>query len=204
MERLRNASRAHPALRAALGELPMNLVARVGTVRVAIVHGDAESLAGWEFSQEALDDERRLARIDRWFDEARVDIFASSHTCLPVLCELPGGHVVVNNGAAGMPNFRAARHGVVTRIGTTRAPGARALYAVRAGNTYVEALAVHYDPERFEREFLSNWPAGSPAHSSYHDRITHGPSYEARRALRRHAFADFSSSPHPLAQEDPT
>lgn len=204
MERLRDASRAHPALRAALGDLPMNLVARVGAARVAIVHGDAESLAGWGFSQEALNEERKFERIGRWFGEAQVDIFASSHTCLPVLCELPGGRVVANNGAAGMPNFRATRHGVITRIGTTQAPGAGALYGVRAGNTYVEALPVHYDAERFEREFLSNWPAGSPAHASYHDRVMRGPNYEARQAIRRHAFAERPRSAHPLAQEDPT
>jgi len=103
-----------------------------------------------------------------------------------------------------MPNFRATRHGVGTRIGTTRAHGAGALYGVRAGNTYVEALPVHYDTERFEREFLSNWPAGSPAHASYYDRITRGPNYKARQAIRRHAFAERARSTHPLAQEDPT
>jgi hypothetical protein len=204
LERLRDASRAFPALRAALGQLPMTLVARVGGSRVATVHGDAESLAGWGFSQETLDEPRQLERMRRWFDEACVDIFACSHTCLPVLCELPGGRVVANNGAAGMPNFRAARHGVVTRIGVTPARGVRALYAVRSGNTYIEALPVHYDTERFEREFLSNWPAGSPAHASYHERIVRGPNYEPLRAIRRNASRERSRSAPALAQEDPT
>ena len=187
LERLRDASRGFPALRAALGRLPMTLVARVGRTRIAVVHGDAESLAGWGFSQEALDEPRQLERISRWFAEARVEIFAGSHTCLPVFCELPGGRVVANNGAAGMPNFRATRHGVITRIGVTPARGAHALYAVRAGDTPIEALPVHYDLARFEREFLSNWPAGSPAHASYHGRIVRGPDYESVRAIRRHA-----------------
>lgn len=204
LERLRDTSLAFPALRAALGRLPMTLVACVGRTRVGIVHGDAESLAGWGFSQEALDDRQQLARIDRWFDEACVEMFAGSHTCLPVLCELPGGHVVANNGAAGMPNFRGVRQGVVTRIGTSPASGTEVLHAVRVGNTYVEALPVSYDAGRFEHEFLANWPQGSPAHASYHDRITRGPNYEVRRAIRRHAFAEFSSSAQPLAQEDPT
>jgi hypothetical protein len=204
LERLRDASRAFPALRAALGQLPRNLVARVGTTRVAIVHGDAESLAGWRFSQEALDEPRQLESIERWFDEACVDIFACSHTCLPVLCELPAGRIVANNGAAGMPNFRATRHGVVTRIGVTPARGACALYAVRSGNAHIEALPVHYDAVRFEREFLSNWPVGSPAHASYHDRITRGPNYEPVRAVRRHAPHEQSRTAPALAQEDPT
>ena len=119
MEQLRSTARAFGGLRGRLGLLPVNLVARVGNARVAIVHGDAESLAGWGFSQEALDDPRHVAAVSRWFDEARADVFASSHTCLPVACELPGGRVLVNNGAAGMPNFRATRHGVITRIGPT-------------------------------------------------------------------------------------
>jgi hypothetical protein len=204
LERLRDASRAFPALRAALGQLPMNLVACVGGARVAIVHGDAESLAGWGFAQEALDGPRQRERIGQWFDQARADIFACSHTCLPVLCELPGGRVVANNGAAGMPNFRATRHGVVTRIGVTPASAVEALYAVRAGNTYVEALPVHYEAARFEREFLSNWPVGSPAHASYHGRIARGPNYEAARAIRRHAVPKRLRGAHPLPQEDPT
>ena len=204
LERLRDASRGFPALRAALGRLPMTLVARVGGTRIAVVHGDAESLAGWGFSQEVLDEPRQLERISRWFVEARVEIFAGSHTCLPVFRELPGGRVVANNGAAGMPNFRATRHGVITRIGTTPARGAQALYAVRSGNTCIEALPVHYDVGRFEREFLSNWPVGSPAHASYHGRIVRGPDYEPARAIRPHASRKQSRAAPALAQEDPT
>jgi hypothetical protein len=63
---------------------------------------------------------------------------------------------------------------------------------------------VHYDTERFEREFLSNWPAGSPAHASYHERIVRGPNYEPLRAIRRNASRERSRSAPALAQEDPT
>jgi hypothetical protein len=204
MERLRDAARAFPELRKRLGLLPMNLVARVGGARVAIVHGDAESLAGWGFSQETLDDPGQLATVSQWFDEARADVFASSHTCLPVVCELPGGRVLVNNGAAGMPNFRATPHGVITRISGTRALATEALYTVCAGDVRVEALPARYDTARFEREFLANWPEGSAAHASYHARITGGPSYEADRAIRRHAAPIDSSRRYPLRQENPT
>ena len=204
MERLRDTARAFPELRERLGPLPMNLVARVGGARVAIVHGDAESLAGWGFSQETLDDPGQLARISQWFDEARADVFASSHTCLPVVCELPGGRVLVNNGAAGMPNFRATRHGVITRISKTRAPATEALYTVYAGDVRVEALPVHYDTARFEREFLVNWPAGSAAHTSYHTRITRGPAYDANRAIRRNTAPIGSPRQHPLRQDNST
>jgi len=186
MEQLRSTARAFPGLRERLGSLPLNLVARVGSARIAIVHGDAESLAGWGFSQEALDDPGHTATINRWFEAARADVFASSHTCLPVACELPGGRVLVNNGAAGMPNFRATRHGILTRISATPSRATASLYALYARDVRVEALPVHYDSARFEREFLRNWPPGSAAHTSYHSRITWGPHYEADRAVRRH------------------
>ena len=52
--RLREAAGASGASLARLAALPMNRVGRVGTSRVAVVHGDADSLAGWGFSQEAL------------------------------------------------------------------------------------------------------------------------------------------------------
>jgi predicted phosphodiesterase len=204
IERLRGTARAFPALRERLGLLPMNLVARVGGARVAIVHGDAESLAGWGFSQEALEDAGQIARVSRWFDEARADIFASSHTCLPVACELPRGRVLVNNGAAGMPNFRATRYGVITRISRTRALANDSLYTVCAGEVRVEALPVHYDTARFEREFLSNWPSGSAGHRSYHTRIKRGPDYETDRAIRCHAAPISSARQYPLRQGNPT
>jgi Calcineurin-like phosphoesterase len=203
MKRLREAARAFPGLRERLGLLPMNLVVRVGGARVAIVHGDAESLAGWGFSQEALEDPRQLARVSRWFDEARADIFASSHTCLPVTCELPGGRVLANNGAAGMPDFRATRHGVITRISRTRGLAIDSLYTVYAGEVRVEALPVHYDAARFEHEFLVNWPSGSAAHMSYYSRITSGPDYEAGQAIRRHAAPIGTARLQPLRQENP-
>jgi len=204
MERLRDTARAFPTLRERLGLLPMNLVARIGSAQVAIVHGDAESLAGWGFSQEALEDPAQIAKVSRWFEAARADIFASSHTCLPVAYELPGGRALINNGAAGMPNFRATRQGVITRISATRAPATDSLYSVSAGGVCVEALPVHYDAARFEREFLASWPPGSAAHMSYYARITRGTDYEVGQALRRHAAPIGSARQKPLSQENPT
>ena len=100
-----------------LGALPMHLVARVGAARVGVVHGDAESLAGWGFSQEVLSDPHGRLAAQRAFDQAQVDVFASSHTCLPVLQRLGDACAIVNNGAAGMPNFEGSRVGLLTRIG---------------------------------------------------------------------------------------
>lgn len=204
IERLRKTARVFPELRERLRLLPMTLVARVGTARVAIVHGDAESLAGWGFAQETLDEPGQLATVSRWFDEAGADVIASSHTCLPVMCALPGGRVLANNGAAGMPNFRTTRHGVITRISGTPAPAVEALYAVHARDVRVEALPVDYDPAIFEREFLANWPAGSAAHASYYERIARGPQYGRNRAVRHPVAPSGARRTQPLSQEKPT
>jgi hypothetical protein len=176
--RLRETARGFSQLRARLGGLPMHAVAAVGGVRIAIVHGDAWSLAGWRFAQESLSD----ADLARAFDAADVSIFASSHTCLPVTYRLPAG-VVANNGAAGMPNFRGARFGLLTRIST--GGRADALYGERLGAIVVETLAVRYDHDRWLAQFDRLWPAGSPAAVSYRKRITDGPGYDPAQAVRR-------------------
>jgi hypothetical protein len=189
--RLRAAARRHPRLRGRLGALPMNLIAEVAGMRVAIVHGDAGSLAGWGFAQEALVTPQARARLSSQFAQANVRVFASSHTCLPVAadCGAPHGRcVLINNGAAGMPNFRGATCGLISRIATT-APSQRAgpLYGTRLGPLYIDALPLHYDASRWLAEFAANWPAGSPAHRSYFDRIARGPRYTVREAIRWHA-----------------
>ena len=88
--------------------LPMHLVAQVGSLRVGIVHGDAAALAGWRFAQEALDDPRQQAWRNDVARASRIDVFASAHTCEAALRDFtlpPRRLTVVNNGAAGMPNF---------------------------------------------------------------------------------------------------
>ena len=187
MESLRNSARRFPLLRRQLGALPMHVAVQVDDMRVAIVHGDCESLAGWGLSREALTDSTQYAHAEHWFAQAEVRIIASSHSCLPVMVEFntaQGACLAINNGAAGMPNFRDTHYGVITRIARQPAQHVQPLYATRLDGVHVEALPVHYDDERWERDFLANWPAGSPAHSSYYNRITQGPSYTIEDALR--------------------
>jgi hypothetical protein len=186
IERLREIARAHPELRGRLARLPMHLTAAVGATRVAIVHGDCESLAGWGLSRESLAAPAQRARVTRWFAEARVGIVASSHSCLPVLMDFKigdGAGIVANNGAAGMPNFRGSRFGVITRIALRPSPHA-AIYGTRVNACHVDALPVHYDHRRWLAEFRANWPAGSPAHTSYLRRMMHGPDYSTDEACR--------------------
>ena len=172
----------------ALAALPMHLVAQVGDTRIGVVHGDAESLAGWSFSQEALSSAAGADTARRAFDRADMQVFASSHTCLPVLQRFGEARAIVNNGSAGMPNFRGALYGVATRISLHT--GDEALYRLTCNDIHVEAIALRYDQAAWEKRFLEWWPAGSPAHRSYYGRITNGPSYVVGQALRQELFRD--------------
>jgi hypothetical protein len=179
-----------PALRAQLGALPMHAAARVGALRIGIVHGDAESLAGWRFSHDQLDAPENIAWLQQAFGAANIDLFASSHTCLPVARQFDFQHQprgVINNGAAGMPNFAGTHCGLVTRISTLVSPHTP-LYGFAMRGIHVDAVAVHYDQARWAVMFLANWPPGSPGHDAYFRRIILGPRYAlATAAARRDA-----------------
>jgi hypothetical protein len=184
LARLRQTAAGFPALRTGLGALPMHLVARVGEARVGIVHGDCASLAGWGFAPDALDDPGRARWLENGFRDARVDVFASSHTCLPATRAFAFAHgrgVVANNGAAGMPNFAGERFGLLTRICVD--PARDALYGTRVAGVHVDTLAVRYDAAAWQERFLASWPEGSSAHQSYFRRITRGPGFAQQRAL---------------------
>ena len=185
-ERLRITALGQPGLTARLGALPMFAIARVGAMRIGIVHGDADSLAGWGFSRQALATPEGLAAARAAFESAGVGVIASSHTCLPVLQRVANGpreSVLINNGAAGMPNFRATGYGLATRI-SVRAPSADAIYGVSVEGTHVHAIPIRYDTAAWKRRFLDQWPTGSDAHLSYYGRICDGPAYAAGDAVR--------------------
>jgi hypothetical protein len=106
-------------------------------------------------------------------------VFNGDFTCLAALREfsLPLGQLtIINNGAAGMPNFSASMFGVVTRIATTRSPH-RTLYGRNRDGIHIDALAVHYDQTAFLNRFLVCWPEGTAAHRSYFSRINAGPDF---------------------------
>lgn len=211
----------------------------MGESRIGIVHGDAQSLSGWSFALEAmvpLDDallqtlesacSSRNECIDRekrekmfqvtstddvckWLDEAQVDCFACTHTCLPFaqqfeLATQPAADkdkssvakkkygVVINNGSAGMPNFRNMPGvGLITRIAALK-PGQKdthippdSLYGVTMGNLRIDAIAVHYDHNKWLDRFSQNWPQNSPAYESYYQRIVNGTELSLAQAARR-------------------
>ena len=181
---LRAAAAALPGAPARLAALPMHLVAAVGDLRVGIVHGDAASLAGWRFAHDALDAPTNLAWLDDVRRASRVDLFASTHTCLAALrdLELAAGRLtVINNGAAGMANFAGTTFGLVSRIAVTPSPVAP-LYGLVRDGVHIDALPLRYDLDAFVGRFGQRWPEGSPAHLSYFRRIVAGPDHAVARA----------------------
>jgi hypothetical protein len=181
---LRRTAEMPPDAAKRLAALPMHLVGAVGGLRIGIVHGDATSLAGWAFAHDALEEPATLDLLNAAHRAARLDAFASAHTCLALLrdFELRAGHLtIINNGAAGMPNFAGSRCGLISRIGTTPSPH-RPLYGTICGGVHFDAIPLDYDHAAFLARFLAHWPRGSAAHASYFQRITAGPDYAIERA----------------------
>lgn len=186
--------------RAQLQALPMWLRADAAGLRIGIVHGDAESLAGWGFAQEHLRDATHLDTVRDWFERAQVDAFACTHTCLPVFQQLrlAAGHDrhgwILNNGASGMPNFSGDTAGLLTRIATTPVSGTERRFGITVGEAHIDAIALDIDQARWRETFLRQWPAGSDAHASYFERICRGPDYPPADAVRHAAQAPLSAA----------
>ena len=176
--------RTAAAAGARLAGLPMHLVAAVGGLRIGLVHGDASALAGWRFDVHMLDDAANRAWLRDIRMRSQVDVFASTHTCLAALrhVDAPAGALtVINNGAAGMPNFSGAQFGLISRIATHKSP-CDPVYGTSRDGVFIDALAVPYDTAAFVGRFLKRWPAGSPAHASYFRRIIDGPDHAVASA----------------------
>lgn len=199
MERLQRTALGFPEIRKALGALPMTRTIAVGGQRIGIVHGDAEVLSGWAFAAERLSAIGRccsgdkavseltpIETLERWFLEADVSAFASTHTCLAHGrdYEVDGRRrVIFNNGAAGLPNFANTSFGLMTRISADGQSAPDSLYGLTVEGVRYDALPVHYDQPRWIERFLGNWPKGSPAYEAYFNRIVAGPDYDLKDAI---------------------
>lgn len=179
MERLQAvAARVH-GLRHALSGLPRLLRLAIGGTVTGVLHGDPESVSGWQLSFEsATGPESPLTkeRVRSWADAGAVNAFACSHTCLPWAAAF-GDVVVMNNGSAGMANFSGDPRVLVTRIAGDGSRHRDALYGIDRGGVRWEAVAVAWDVDAWLRRFRRTWPPGSPAFESYYDRLTLGPAH---------------------------
>ncbi|MEX6502051.1 hypothetical protein [Pseudomonas zhanjiangensis] len=185
-----------PGMAARLAARPAWARVSVGGRAVAISHGDERSLAGWGCSREALADAGRRAELDAWLAANAIEVLATSHSCAAVALDLNHG-ALINNGAAGMPNFADGRYGLVSRIATSAHPAA--LYRCQRDGLFIEALPLNYQHDAFLAEFDRQWPAASPAALSYRGRILGAGLEPASAAL----LGGFSLCPTPCALEAP-
>lgn len=181
-------ARGAPHIRTRLARLPPWLLFAVAGFRVGVVHGDAESIAGWGFAQEKLRLPTHAQTVARWFAAASVDAFACTHTCLPAFVAFDAvlrgrtGHVL-NNGSAGMPNFSDDPAGLLTRIAVHPYNGPGRRYGRVDSGIHLDAVAIDFDVERWRTQFDACWPDGSDAHESYGRRIERGPDYAQSDAM---------------------
>lgn len=149
--------------------------------------------------------------VRRAFALSQCDVIACTHTCLPFAqrfstsevkrtAMLPrtdpnglnigeedaGGNVLINNGAAGMPNFAGVPStGVITRVSVSPDIPADSLYGMTCRGVRVDALSLNYGSNWVDESFLASHPPGSAAHTSYISRITNGPSFFTTRQAAR-------------------
>ena len=179
MTRLQSAASGFPPLCAKLRLLPRTLCLRLGSLKVLVLHGDPESLAGWGLSYEALSLPEGQARLRAWFEACDADIIVSTHTCLPYLWqqEVAGRpRSLLNNGSAGMGNFRDDPRGHLVRIAVD--PHPEASHRLGHNDLELELLPVAFDVEAWWAQFRIWWPAGSEADLSYAERIRSGTSLD--------------------------
>lgn len=169
-----------PELRESLARRAACAVISVGDQRVAVSHGDELSLAGWQCSRQALEQVTRQVKLAEWMRQQNIRVFATSHTGQPAALRLATG-ALINNGAAGMPNFAGTGYGLISRIATNPHPAA--LYRSQVAGLWVEAIALHYDQDAFLSDFDRQWPASSAAAQSYRQRLLQGPNDSMNAAL---------------------
>lgn len=170
----------NPQLKKNLMGRPSTLVAKVAGRRVGITHGDEKLLGGWDNSRESLQDILRQDEVDRFMVESDLDVFTTTHTCAPAAIRLARG-VVVNNGAAGLPNFKGEDFGLCIRIAET--PLQDSLFECELDGLYVQAIPVRYDNAAYIQWFDDLWAPTSAAAISYRSRIVNGPDDRIRDSL---------------------
>lgn len=177
MTRLQGVAEHHPDLCKRLSLLPRYRCLMFGGLKILVLHGDPESLAGWGLAHESFSAEKDSGLV-RWFERTGADVIASTHTCLPVLWSgvVAGrSRVVANNGSAGMANLAGDPCGLITRVARS-SPALVPVTGVSGAGFNVSLLPVRFDSEAWLACFDGLWPAGSDAALSYRSRILGGTS----------------------------
>lgn len=174
MLQLQTVAANHPDIQQSLAELPRWRCLMFGGLKVLVLHGDPESLAGWGLAHESFQAGNHEA-VARWFRQTGADILVCSHTCLPLIWqgEVDGrSRLVINNGSAGMGNLQGDPRGLLARIARTPAGGAVAQQALLPLHCALQPVA--FDLQAWLADFDRLWPAGSDAAVSYRDRLLGG------------------------------
>lgn len=190
------------------------LTARVGDKRIAILHGDEKSLAGWGNSQESLQDADRLYEIESWADKNLIDIVACTHTCAPIAVAFGEDRKIIDeNNGEKRPYIILDKISyvgedvkldktVVINNGASGMPNFintnyglltriskiksdRAIYRYILGDVFIEAMPIEYDHNKFLKWFDEVWDNSSPASISYRDMIVYGGCNNIENCIRR-------------------
>lgn len=169
-----------PELKQLLQGRPSTTTVAVAGRKVGITHGDELMIGGWNCSREELSEPERQQKLDAFLAENDLAVLATTHTCSAAAIALSHG-LVINNGAAGLPNFADQHFGLAVRVAETPHPDA--LFGAQRDGLFVEAIPVRYDHNSYVKWFDGLWPEGSPAQVSYRGRIVNGPADCVENAL---------------------
>ncbi|WP_394672178.1 hypothetical protein [Limnobacter sp.] len=174
---LKRVAQQQPDLLHALLQKPFFARYAVGGLRVAVVHGDGDSLAGWHFDPVHLKRAEEAGWRAGLFEKAQVNVFTSSHTCSAAfhIEPLKNGQtgLISNNGAAGMPS--AEMDGLFTRISAQPFLNRALVFqSIQLHGMHIEQIRVQFNQSAWQQHFLSQWPEGTAAHTSYFKRISEG------------------------------
>lgn len=163
IERLQSVASGYPEIQRQLKALARWRCMIFGGLKVLILHGDPDSLAGRGLSREVLTTQGEGRLLD-WFGHTDADLVLCSHTCLPLMW---AGAVagrrrwLVNNGSAGMANLAGAHRGLIARVGATK-PLATPVASLAGAVWQVSLLPVEFLLGDWLGAFDELWAADSP------------------------------------------
>ncbi len=179
MERLQGIASEHPDIQDRLNALPRYRCLLFGGLKILVLHGDPESLAGWGLAYEVFANGNESELTD-WFSRSGADVIACTHTCLPLLWSGEAGgrpRIIANNGSAGMGSLKSDSRGLITRIALGGDNGS-SLAGLESCGVSVSLRPVAFDLAAWLAEFDRLWPSGSAASESYGQRLVSGTSVD--------------------------
>ncbi len=175
MERLQSVANCHNDVQSQLADLARFRCMIFGGLKVLILHGDPESLAGWGLAYETFA-QGNNDQLTSWFRLTGADMMICTHTCLPLLWQgVVDGRPrqVLNNGSAGMANLKSDSRGLIARLSTTK-PLEDPVGSLELQHAQLALLPVSCDQRAWLAQFDTLWPSGSDAERSYRERMVAG------------------------------